>query len=124
MTTSRRERLAEELRNEISILIRREIRDPRVGFVTLTGASVSPDLTHARIYVTVLGTDAAQQQSLRALNGAAGYLQRSVFKELRLRRPLEIVFVLDEAARTGSRIEELLGQIRGSQGGPSGEEEE
>jgi ribosome-binding factor A len=124
MTTSRRERLAEELRNEISILIRREIRDPRVGFVTLTGASVSPDLTHARIYVTILGTDAARQQSLRALNGAAGYLQRSVFKELRLRRPLEIVFVLDEAARTGSRIEELLGQIRGSRSEPSGGEEE
>ena len=124
MTTSRRERLAEELRSQISILIRREIRDPRIGFVTLTGASVSPDLTHARIYVTVLGTDAAQQQSLRALNGAAGYLQRSVFKELRLRRPLEIVFVLDEAARTGSRIEELLGQIRNSGGGPPGEEEE
>ena len=124
MTTSRRERLAEELRSQISILIRREIRDPRIGFVTLTGASVSPDLTHARIYVTILGTDAARQQSLRALNGAAGYLQRSVFKELRLRRPLEIVFVLDEAARTGSRIEELLGQIRGSRSEPAGEEEE
>jgi ribosome-binding factor A len=124
MTTSRRERLAEELRSEISILIRREIRDPRIGFVTLTGASVSPDLTHVRIYVTVLGTDAARQQSLRALNGAAGYLQRSIFKQLRLRRPMEIVFVLDEAARTGSRIEELLGQIRGSRSGPSGEEEE
>ncbi len=124
MTTSRRERLAEELRNVISVLIRREIRDPRVGFVTLTGASVSPDLTHARIYVTILGTDAARQQSLRALNGAAGYLQRSVFKALRLRRPLEIVFVPDEAARTGSRIEELLGQIRGSGGEPAGEEEE
>jgi ribosome-binding factor A len=124
MTTSRRERLAEELRSEISILIRREIRDPRIGFVTLTGASVSPDLTHVRIYVTVLGTDAARQQSLRALNGATGYLQRSVFKQLRLRRPLEIVFVLDEAARTGSRIDELLGQIRGSRSGPSSEEEE
>jgi ribosome-binding factor A len=85
MTTSRRERLAEELRSEISILIRREIRDPRIGFVTLTGASVSPDLTHVRIYVTVLGTD---------------------------------------AARTGSRIDELLGQIRGSRSGPSSEEEE
>jgi ribosome-binding factor A len=124
MTSSRRERLAEELRSEISTLIRRELRDPRVGFVTLTGASVSPDLTHARIYVTVLGTDAARQQSLRALNRAAGYVQRAVFKQLRLRRPLEIVFVLDEAASTGNRIDELLDQINRTREGRKGEEEE
>lgn len=124
MTSSRRERLAEELQSEISTLIRREIRDPRVGFVTLTGASVSPDLAHARIYVTVLGTDAARQQSLRALNRAAGYLQRAVFKQLRLRRPLEIVFVPDEAAYTGNRIEELLDQIHRSDEEDAGEEEE
>ena len=124
MTSSRRERLAEELRSEISTLIRRELRDPRVGFVTLTGASVSPDLTHARIYVTVLGTDAARQQSLRALNRAAGYLQRAVFKQLRLRRPMEIVFALDEAASTGNRIDELLDQINRTQEGRKGEEEE
>ena len=124
MTSSRRERLAEELRSEISTLIRREIRDPRVGFVTLTGASVSPDLGHARIYVTVLGTDAARQQSLKALNRAAGYLQRAVFKQLRLRRPLEIVFVQDEAALTGNRIDELLEQIHRSQGPAAGGKEE
>ena len=124
MTSSRRERLAEELQSEISTLIRREIRDPRVGFVTLTGASVSPDLAHARIYVTVLGTDAARQQSLRALNRAAGYLQRAVFKQLRLRRPMEIVFALDEAASTGNRIDELLDQINRTQEGRKGEEEE
>ena len=124
MTGSRRERLAEELRSEISTLLRREIRDPRVGFVTLTGASVSPDLTHARIFVSVLGTDAARQQSLRALNRAAGYLQRIVFRQLRLRRPLEIVFVQDEAASTGNRIDELLDEIHRSREGREGGEEE
>src|SRR5215831_12924664 len=111
MTSPRRDRLAEELRNEIAVRIRREIRDPRVGFVTLTGASVSPDLTHARIYVTVLGDDKVKQASLQALNRASGYLQRAVFKQLRLRRSLEIVFVLDEAVATGGRIEELLDRI-------------
>jgi len=117
MSTSRRERLAEELRNEIATLIRREIRDPRVGFVTLTGANVSPDLTHARVYVTVLGADEARQQSVRALNRAAGYLQRAIFKHLRLRRSMEIVFLLDETPSAGSRIDELLGQLHQSHEG-------
>ncbi len=120
MTVPRRERLAEELRSALSTLIRREIRDPRVGFVTLTGARVSPDLAHARVFVTVLGTDAAREQSLRALNRAAGYLQRAIFKQLRLRRSLEIVFVADEAASAGSRIEELLDRMHH----PREEEEE
>ena len=114
MSTSRRERLAEELRTEVATLIRREIRDPRVGFVTLTGADVSPDLSHARIYMTVLGDEAARQKSLEALNLAAGFLQRAVFKVLRLRRAIEIVFVLDTAVTAGGRIEELLGQIHDS----------
>jgi ribosome-binding factor A len=114
MSSSRPERLAEELRTEISAMIRREIRDPRVGFVTLTGVSVSPDLTHARIFVTVLGDDAAQRQSVQALNHAAGYLQRAIFKALRLRRSLEILCVLDESASAGDRIEKLLNRLHGS----------
>ena len=123
MSASRRERFAEELRSEIAVLLRREIRDPRVGFVTLTGASVSPDLTHARIFVTVLGDEKVKQASVRALNRAAGFLQRAVFRQLRLRRSLEIVFVLDEAVATGGRIEELLSQIHGA-GGEGKEDEE
>jgi ribosome-binding factor A len=123
MTSPRRERLAHELRSEISKLLLRDIRDPRVGFVTLTRAEVSPDLTHSRIYFTVFGTDAARQQTLKALNRAAGYLQRAIFRELRLRRNLEIVFVLDEAAATGNRIDELLEQLHGAGGGEEGEEE-
>jgi ribosome-binding factor A len=117
MTSTRRERLAEELRIEVSDLIRRKIRDPRVGFVTLTGASVSPDLTHARIFVTVMADDAAREQSVQALNRAAGFLQRAIFRKLGLRRSLEIDFVLDDAAAAGSRVEELLVQIhRGGEG--------
>lgn len=121
MSIARRQRLAEAIRSEISTLLRREIRDPRVGFVTLTGTTVSPDLGHARIFVTVLGTEEARQQSLRALNRAAGYLQRAVFKQLRLRRSLKIVFLPDDSAQSGSRVDELLEQIRSPEGG--GEEE-
>ena len=112
MSHSRRERLAESLRNEIADLVRRELRDPRIGFVTLTAARVSPDLTHARLFVSVLGPEPIQAESVRALNRAAGYLQRAVFKRLRLRKAMSFVFVLDPATRTGDRVEELLTEIR------------
>lgn len=124
MTVARRQRLAEELRAEISTLLRREIRDPRIGFVTLTGAEVSADFTHARIFVTVLGAEEARSQSLQALNRAAGYLQRAVFRQLRLRRALRLVFVEDNATRTGDRIDELLEEIHAQPQGDRGEAEE
>ena len=111
MSRSRRERISQALRDEVSGLLRKEIRDPRVGFVTITGASISPDLTQAKIYVTVLGEESARRQSLDALNRAAGFLQRQVFKQLRLKKTMKLIFLLDEAVESGSRIEELLHQI-------------
>jgi ribosome-binding factor A len=111
MSRSRRERIAQALRDEISGLLRREIRDPRVGFVTITGTSVSPDLTHAKIYVTVLGEQNARQASVAALNGAAGFIQRQVFRQLGLKKTMRLIFLLDETVQSGNRIEELLHQI-------------
>ena len=111
MGHARRERVAEALRDEISGLLRREIRDPRIGFVTLTGVEVSPDLTHAKVFVSVLGQDQARAASLEALNRAAGYLQREVFRRLRLKKAISLLFVTDEAVASGTRIEELLQEI-------------
>jgi ribosome-binding factor A len=120
MGHSRRERVADTLREEISALLRREVRDPRVGFVTITGVSVSPDLSHARIFVSVLGSDEARRSSLAALNGAAGFLRREIFRRLRLKKALTLAFEIDSAVQSGNRIEELLGRIHHSE---SGEEE-
>jgi ribosome-binding factor A len=120
---SRRERLAEAIRAEIAVLLRREVRDPRIGFVTLTGADVSPDLTSARVYVTVLGAEPAREEAIRVLNGAAGFLQGAVFRTLRLRRPLRIAFVADDSAARGGRVEEILRALHEEDRG-SGEEEE
>ena len=120
MSRARRERIAQALRDEISVLLRREVRDPRVGFVTITGTSISPDLTHAKIYVTVLGEERVRQESLTALNRAAGFLQRQVFRQLSLKKTMRLVFLLDEAVQSGNRIEELLHQIH--QGGVDEEE--
>ena len=111
MGHARRERVAEALRDEISAMLRRDVRDPRIGFVTLTGVEVSPDLTHARVYVSVLGMEKARAASIDALNRAAGYLQRQIFRRLRLKKAITLLFVADEAVASGTRVEELLQEI-------------
>src|SRR5262249_59527603 len=103
--------VADARREEISALLRSELRDPRVGFVTITGVRVSPDLSQARVFVTVLGGEDARRSSLLALNGACGFLQRQIFKRLRLKKALSLSFEFDDAASSGSRIEDLLEQI-------------
>jgi ribosome-binding factor A len=114
MGHSRRERIAESLLEEISSLLRDEVRDPRVGFVTLTEVRVTPDLSQARVFVTVMGNDAQRLQSLAALNRAAGFLQRQIFRRLRLKKALALQFEFDTSVQSGNRIEELLQQIHPS----------
>ena len=107
----RRERISDQIQDEISRLLLRELRDPRIGFVTITGASVSPDLRTARVFVSVLGAPEIREDSLRALNSAAGFLRRGLFKRLRLRYSPVLEFVLDDSLDRGERIERLLNDI-------------
>jgi len=120
MGHSRRERVADALREEISALLLSDVRDPRVGFVTITEVKVSPDLSHARVFISVLGSEDAQRESLDALNRASGYLQRQIFRHLRLKKALSLLFELDYSVQSGSRIEELLHKIHS----PDNNEEE
>ena len=108
----RQERVSDQIRDEISRLIQREVRDPRIGFVTVTGASVTADLRIARVYISVLGEPATREESLHALQSAAGYLRRALFKKLRLRYSPALEFILDESLDRGERIESLLREIR------------
>lgn len=108
----RQERVSDQIRDEISRLIQREVRDPRIGFVTVTGASVTADLRIARVYISVLGEPATREESLHALQSAAGYLRRALFKKLRLRYSPALEFILDESLDRGERIESLLRDIR------------
>ena len=116
MGHSRRERIAESLLEEISSLLRDEVRDPRVGFVTLTEVRVTPDLSQARVFLTVMGTEEQRRQSLAALNRAAGFLQRQIFRRVRLKKALALQFEFDTSVQSGNRIEELLQQIHPSPG--------
>lgn len=121
--TTRQERVSDLIKDEISRLLLREVRDPRVGFVTITGVTVSPDLRSVRVYVSVLGDVAARDASLRALNSASGFFRRSIFRNLRLRYSPAIDFRLDESLDRGERIDEVLRKIH-ENASPGADEEE
>ena len=109
MTTSdRMRRVDEAMREVLSAAITSELKDPRVGFVTVTAVETSPDLRHARVFVSVLGEDAVRRRSLDGLSSAHGYLQRRVADELRLKHTPTLAFVYDDTAERGQRIAELL----------------
>ena len=118
--STRTDRMSDLIRDEISRLLLREIHDPRIGFVTLTGASVSPDMRNVRVFVSVLGDAAARDASLEALQSATGFIQRSLFRNLRLRYPPEVTFELDDSLERGERIEQMLREIHGKPEGEGG----
>ena len=113
MQGRRIDRIEEQLRIELSEIIEREIQDPRIGLATVTRAKVSPDLSHARVFVTVLGDAAQRKKTIDGLRSAASYARRSLSKRLHhLRRIPELTFEYDESVEKGIRIEELLDQIK------------
>ena len=107
----RQERVADQIRSEVAGIIETELRDPRIGFSTVTRVEVSADLGHARILVSVLGSEEIPEKSLEGLNSAAGYVRREITHRLRLRRAPEISFVLDRGLAEGERIEALLQKL-------------
>jgi ribosome-binding factor A len=110
MPGRRPERLAEQIKEEVSLIIAGEVEDPRVGFVTVTEARVTPDLKHAKIYVSVLGDEKEVKESLAALKHASGFIRTSLGAVLRMKRTPELHFVYDETTETAARIEELLSE--------------
>lgn len=123
--STRTDRVSDLIKDEISRLLLREVRDPRIGFATITGASVSPDLKSVRVHVSVLADPEARQESLKALNAAAGFFRRTLFRNLGLRFAPTVSFHLDDSLDRGDRIERVLRQIHGEETpGAGGDEEE
>ena len=108
MTSDRIRRVNEAMREVLSAAITSELKDPRVGFVTVTAVETSPDLRHARVFVSVLGNPGERRRSLKAMDSARGFLQRRVGSELRMKHTPQIQFVYDETPERGMRINELL----------------
>ena len=112
MQGRRVDRIEEQLRIEISEIIEREIQDPRVHFVTTTRVKVTPDLGHARVFFTVLGTGDERKKALQGLRSAAHFVKRSLAKRLHhLRRIPDLIFEYDETVEKDLRLEELLEKI-------------
>ena len=110
MSGDRMRRVDEAMREVLSDAITSEIKDPRVGFVTVTAVDTSPDLRQARVFVSVLGTTSERKRSLQGLRSAHGFLQRKVADELRLKHTPTLDFAYDDTADRGQRINELLAE--------------
>jgi ribosome-binding factor A len=108
MATGRMRRVDEALRAVLSDAITRDLKDPRIGFVTVTGVKTSPDLRHARVYVSVMGEEAERAATLQVLESAHGYLQGRIASQLSLRHTPALSFQYDESIDRGMRISELL----------------
>jgi ribosome-binding factor A len=110
MTGRRPERLAEQIKEEVSLIISGELDDPRIGFVTVTETKVSPDLKHAKIFVSVMGEDQQVAESMKALDHASGFIRHRLGSVMRIKRAPELRFIYDDTERTAARIEELLSE--------------
>ena len=101
-------RVNEAVREVLSARITEGLKDPRIGFVTVTAVDTSPDLRHARVYVSVLGNEEEREATMTGLGAAHGVLQASLAQELRMKRTPTLQFVYDESIERGMRITELL----------------
>ena len=101
-------RVNEAVREVLSARIAEGLNDPRIGFVTLTSVDTSPDLRHARVYVSVLGDDDERANTMAGLGSAHGLLQQAIARELRMKWTPTLQFVFDESIDRGMRITELL----------------
>ncbi|HSU13448.1 30S ribosome-binding factor RbfA [Longimicrobium sp.] len=104
----RTDRLNEQLRQEITLLVRDEVRDPRVGLATITAVQTSPELDHAKVYFTTLGEEDERQEVLAGLRSAAPFLRRELGKRIHIRRVPELHFEIDRVLEEAQRIERLL----------------
>lgn len=107
---SRRERVADYLQRELAVLIQRELRDPRLGMVSITAVEVSRDIAHARVYFTLLDCDSAGEAkpSADVLNGAAGFLRSALAKDASMRSVPRLRFIFDSSIGRGRDLEALI----------------
>jgi ribosome-binding factor A len=110
MRGSRMRRIDEAMKVVLSDAIAKDLKDPRIGFVTVTGVKTSPDLRQARVYVSVLGDDPERSASIDGLRSAHGYLQRRLADELTLKHTPSLSFEYDDTVDRGMRINRLLAE--------------
>ncbi|RFU71330.1 30S ribosome-binding factor RbfA [Peribacillus saganii] len=107
----RSNRVGEQMKKELSEIIGRKIKDPRIGFVTVTDVAVTGDLQQATVYISVLGDEEQKENTLKGLAKAKGFIRSEIGQRIRLRKTPEILFEFDESINYGNRIETLIHQI-------------
>lgn len=122
MSGHRRARVAEEIREQIAAVIARELKDPRIGFVTVTRVEVSADLAYAKAFVSVLGDSKQRADSLSGLKQATGFVRRELGRRMRMRVLPELQFVYDKGVDATDRVARLLEQVRARDDDAEGED--
>lgn len=107
-------RVGEQMKKELGEIIGRKIKDPRIGFVTVTDVEVTGDLQQAKVYISVLGDNEQRQNTLNGLAKAKGFIRSEIGQRIRLRKTPEITFEFDESVDYGNRIESLLAELNKS----------
>lgn len=110
MASDRMRRVDEAVRQVLSDAMAQNLKDPRIGFVTVTDVKTSPDLRHATVFVSVLGSEPERDATLAGLNSAHGYLQKRVAAELRLKHTPTLTFAYDDTTDRAMRLERLIDQ--------------
>jgi len=116
-THDRPQRVAHEFQHELSAVLARGLKDPRItGFITVTGAKMGPDLKDVTVYVSVHGEEKEREQTMEGLRAAAGFLQREVARALKLRYTPHLRFAYDESIAEGDKIDRLLKEVKEKEG--------
>lgn len=108
MANIRAERVGEQIKKELSLLLQTELKDPRIGFVTVTAVEATGDLSQAKVFLSVLGDDSKKEETLLALEKAKGFIRSELGKRIRLRHTPELIFKFDSSIEYGNRIESLI----------------
>lgn len=116
----RPDRVADQIRAEVSVMLAREVHDPGIGFVTVTRVQVTPDLQVARVFYTTLGSDAERRATAKALHRASPFLRHQIGQRLRLRRVPTLEFFFDKSVENQERVERLLQEIHEAEAGHGG----
>lgn len=114
MSRIRVQRVAEQMKKEIAEVIRTEVKDPRIGFATVTHVDLANDLQFAKVYVSVLGDKQVREQTMEALHKAVGFIRGEISRRLRMRVAPELTLKLDESGEYSAHIEGMLRQLRQS----------
>ena len=116
--TARTDRIDQLLRQEIGAILAKDVQDPRIGFVTVTDVETAPDLSVARVWVSVIGQPAEREQTMRALQHALPFVRHELGSRIRLRRMPELQLRTDDTAERGTRVLQLLAELEAAGGAP------